>query len=573
MQQGNALMIVMVLFVVIALAIGSGLIAPVIRANRIATNNLESKRSYFIAESGIEDVLYRLRTSKHVSTSEALVLGTQHTTTTITNLIGGNKKIEALGDVVNRNRMVTMVLTQGTGMSFNYGVQTGRGGVILGNNSQIIGNVYANGDITGSGSITETAVAANTSALTADQINDTPTTPASSINFRHTTTAQDFAQSFQITESAAINKVQLYIKKVGVPANAEVRIVSDTNGSPSTNDLIATPGTLSASSVTTSYGWVDVTFATNPTLYAGVTYWIIIDNSTNSASNYYTIAANTATYTTGAAQIGSYGGTWNTQTTDGYFKVYVGGLTSQINGVAVGTAGNGDAWAHTIVNSTVSNIKYCQVGTGCNTSRADPPPTDFPVSDANIATWKEEASTGATITGDYTPANNSTLGPKVITGNLNITNGQTVTLTGRVWVKGDVTLSNNSMIKLAASYGADDEVLVADGTILIRNNGAFAGSGTTGSYVMALTTSDCPTSASCSGDYAIDVSNNAGAVILNAQKGTIHLNNNAELIEATGETLLLDPNAIITYISGLSDMNFSSGPGGAWNISSWKETQ
>ncbi len=570
-------MIVIIFFLSITLTILVGIITPVVREFDISLSTYKSKQSYFVSESGIEDLIYRIRHNKQYGGSETLVLGSSTATTTITNLSSSKKEITTIGDDDSRQRKIDTVLSTGVGTSFNYGVQTGRGGISFGNNSSIIGNVYANGDLTGSGSVTGTAVAANSSALSADQLNDSPSTPTNSINFRNSSSTADFAQSFQVSTSSPINKVQFYIKKVGSPANATVRLVTDSSGSPSTNNLLSTQGTLSASSVTTSYGWLDIVFSDNPTLYPGNTYWIIIDNSSSSSSNYYTLGANDSVYTSGAPKVGNYAGSWSStspSTLDSYFSIYLGGLTSTINGIFVGSNGAGDAWAHTITGATVSGTKYCQVGTGCNTSRTDPPSKSFPISDANITSWKNDATSGGTISGDYSvSSSNQSLGPKEITGNLSVGNGKTLTITGTLWVHGNISLSNNSTIKLASSYGTDDGVIVTDGNISITNNGVFAGSGTTGSYLMALTTSDCPTSSNCSGSYAIDVNNNAGAVILNAQKGTIHLNNNANLIEATGETLILDNNATVTYQSGLADMNFSSGPSGSWNISTWKETQ
>lgn len=574
-QKGNALLMVMVLFIVVSLSIASGLIVPIIRSHRIATNNIESKKSYFFAESGVEDIYYRLLKRKQVSPSETLVMGDYETTTILTDIDQGDKKIESLGDVNNRNRKITTIITQGAGVSFNYGVHTGRGGLIMGSNSQIKGNVYSNGNISGAGIITETAVAANSAALVSDQANDIPATPSNSMNFRNTYSTQDFAQSFQVSTDSPINKIQLYIRKVGSPANATVRIVTDNNGSPSTNNILSPNGTLSASTVTTSYGWNEIVFPDNPMLYSGETYWLIIDNSSNSTTSYYVIGANDQGYVSGVAKMGRYGSSWSNPsptTLDSYFKIYLGGLTSQISGVTVGTTGARDAWAHTITGANVSGVKYCQVGTGCNTTRSDPPPTNFPVSDANIEQWKADAETLGTYSGNLTPANGATIQGK-ITGNLTIQNNVYVTLTGRLWVEGNITLTNNAGIKLPASYGTQDEIMISDGRIIIGNNAVFSNSGTTGSYIMALTTSDCPISSSCGGANAITVSNNAGAVILNAQKGTINVSNNAGLTEATAETLLLSNNSTVTYESGLANMNFSTGPGGSWNISSWKEVE
>jgi hypothetical protein len=90
---------------------------------------------------------------------------------------------------------------------------------------------------------------------------------------------------------------------------------------------------------------------------------------------------------------------------------------------------------------------------------------------------------------------------------------------------------------------------------------------------MIVTTSDCPISASCGGRYAMDISNNVESILVNAQKGTIRMSNNASAKGVTAHTLYLDNNAVVTYESGLANVNFSSGPGGSWDIISWKEIE
>lgn len=218
-NKGNVLMIVMVLFVALSLSISLGLVTPVINASRIAQNALESKRSYFMAESGVEDVLYRLRSSMSVSSSETLVLGAQETTTTVTDIQGGQKQIESLGDSQNRNRSITATVKQGAGVSFNYGLQVGQGGLDLAGSSGINGNVYANGNIHGTSSsfITGSAIAANSDALTTDQSNGTGT-PTASVTFGNATATQSIAQSFIVSDEVPLNKLQFYLLKTGSPS-------------------------------------------------------------------------------------------------------------------------------------------------------------------------------------------------------------------------------------------------------------------------------------------------------------------------------------------------------------------
>jgi hypothetical protein len=245
--------------------------------------------------------------------------------------------------------------------------------------------------------------------------------------------------------------------------------------------------------------------------------------------------------------------------------------------LTIGSGGVGGAEAYQVSDSVVAGTIYCQTGSGnnkaCDPARPIPPPLDMPISEGNIEQWKSEALAGGVINGDYIVGSSMSLGPKKIVGNLVVDGNKTLTLTGTLWVTGNVTVNNGARIKLSSSYGANSGALVADGRFSISNNSSFAGSGQTGSFIMTLTTSNCPISDSCGGLYAIDVSNNAGAVILNAQKGSIHMNNNASVKEITAYKIIFDPNAIINYEQGIANTNFTNGPTGGWTIKSWAEVE
>lgn len=586
-QQGNALLFVMVFFVAISLSVAAGLVAPVIRANRVATNNLESKRSYFVAESGVEDVLYRLKHARQVSASETLVLGTQSATTTVTDISGGGKQIESFGDVNDRNRTVTVTVRQGVGVAFNYGVQVGQGGLTMTGSSGINGNVFANGDITGTSSsfITGSALAANSAALGVDQSNASGTTVDQV--FANATSSQDIAQSFAVAAEVPLNKVQLYLKKISTPSNATVYIVADNAGTPSTTTLAQ--GILSASSVGTSYGWVDVLFTTNPTLQTGTTYWLVVDAGA-SATKYYVSGVNLDGYSSGIAKIGQYGGSWNAltpSTYDLYFKLYTGGQTgriygsslSQWNQLHVGTSGDGVASAQAVDYTSVTGSLYCQSGTGnnkaCTTTQAVPTEQPWPISDSNINTWKDEALAGGTSTGNISIGGTSTqnLGPQKIVGNLTVGASGILNVTGTLWITGDLIVNGAGRMRLASAFGSGSGAVIVDGRITIGGSSPVTGSGTTGSYITLVSLSDCPISSSCGGSNAIDISGAAGAVVVVAQNGTVAFSGSGSAKSATGYAVSLSGATTVTYETGLANMNFTSGPGGSWDIASWKETE
>ncbi|MBX4181334.1 hypothetical protein KW807_00520 [Candidatus Parcubacteria bacterium] len=257
---------------------------------------------------------------------------------------------------------------------------------------------------------------------------------------------------------------------------------------------------------------------------------------------------------------------------------FVAGPAGSITNLAIGTGATANAYAHTIQNSTASGFMYCQVGSGnnkvCNTSQPDPEPIGLPISDDIISSWKNDASLGGTITGNTTISTPTNMGPKKIVGNLTVSS--TLTLTDTVYVTGNLILNIGSGVKLASSYGAGSGVIIADGYIIINNGVIFQDSGTTGSYILLLSTSNCDvsiTTSPCFSNNAIDVSNNSNISIVNAQKGTIYFSNNASVREAVGNKIELKNNVGIDYGSGLVNAGFVSGPTGGWIVQSWKESE
>ncbi len=588
------MLISVVFFLFISLAIIAGLTSPTVRMFKSSIVNLNSKKSYFLSESGSEDALYRILTNKTIGTSEVLSLDGNSTTTSISTLFGNSKQITSLADVLGFQRKTLVSMTSGAGVAFNYGLQVGNGGMNLGGGSTVNGNVYSNASINSiSATINGTAVAADSPSLGIDQRNDTPSTPTSSIDFR-VSGAQDFAQSFQVGSTSQINKIQFYVKKVGSPGDATVVLVADNAGSPSTVSIPIGSISLAAASVSTSYGWVDLTFTSNPSLMTNTTYWLVLDNNTQNASNYYVMAANTdSSYSAGTAKVGSYSGSWTATSLDSYFKIYTGGVQALIGGagyvggVQIGTGGTGDAWANTVRGASVSGRLYCATGSNnnkaCNTTHGIPPLVDMPFTEQNITDWKNTASAGGIITGatkcpgGSTGGNcivnyaGATFGPGKITGNLTVNGGGTLTISGTVWVVGTVTLTGGGKIRLPAGYALNSETIISDSYIDIAGGGSL-GSGNASSYLFIVSTSRCPYDTYCSGHNAIHVSGGAGAIAVDAENGNVLIDGGATLKAAVGNSMTISGGSTVNYDSGLASPSFSNGPSGGWTIGSWAES-
>ena len=570
-KKGYAGTIYLFFFTAASLSLITGIVGPAGVMSRVSTQTVNSKESYYASESGIEDVVYRLKNGMDTSSTETLTVGSSSATTTVTDLTGSTKRVSSVGDKNNLNRKIEVDVETSDGVAFNYGIQVGQGGFVLSNNSGVVGNVYSNGNITGSSGayITGSAYAANSPSLSADQSNNSPSTPTNNITFSDSSSNQDIAQSFTVSAEAPLNKIDLYIKKVGSPSNITLRVTTDNSSKPSTTTLSS--ATLSASLVTTSYGWVSTTFSSGVLLTPGTTYWIVLDASTGNSTKNYVIGGNN-TYAGGSGKIGQYSGTWNNTSPSGldlYFVLYTGGTNSSISNVTVGASG-GDVNAYTATGVTANGNLYCKSGSGnnksCNTSQALPSSTGFPISDGQITEWKNAASDGGTYNGNYTiNSTSASLGPIKINGNLTVTNNGVLTVTGTIWVTGTISFSNNATVKLSSGYGSSSGMIISDGAQTLSNNVVFQGSGTSGSYIMTLSTS--------SSSSAISISNNARAVIAYAPNGTIAFSNNAGAKEAVAKTISLGNNAVITYDSGLASVDFISGPSGSWAISSWNEVE
>jgi len=609
-ENGQTLVLVLIFIGVISI-ISMAFLGYVQTSRLVTQRSYNTARAMNVAEAGINKTLWCLNhlgsCSNNNNLDEDLAEG-QHISTTVTP-INQDYTVLSTGTVGGVEKKVKVTVTKQateTGAEFFYGVQVGAGGLTMDNGSHVEGNVYSNGTITGSPGtsayITGDTVVAGGTALTPDQTQLT-TTLDYSFGCRNNC-SQDLAQSFKPATTEVINKVRLYLKKVSTPGNFNILICEDNGNKPKTTDCAT--GEILANQVTTSYGWIEVSLNTNPILNQGQTYWIVFDAGQND-SKYYQTKYDNSGYANG---FGLYNisnwdsGSWNNLGGDFAFQTLMGGVITKIDKMLVGCTdnnpdhcsnvncntptGSADASAHQILNSlikcdayyandpadiqgtTVKGVKYNRTSVPPNLS--DPPPEDMPISDTQISQWKTELGAGDTIYGDYILDGIgaiASLGPTKITGNLTITNKAKLTVTGSIWVVGNVTFDNLSQISLATSYHTNSGLIMADGKITISNNCEFFGSGEEDSYIMVLSTNNSKDLTS----PAIKIDNNAEAVIFYASQGLVNVKQNALLREVTAYQLHVSEGAAVLYESGLANAKFTHGPGGIWVIKSktWQE--
>jgi hypothetical protein len=212
-----------------------------------------------------------------------------------------------------------------------------------------------------------------------------------------------------------------------------------------------------------------------------------------------------------------------------------------------------DAYFQTILNSTVDGIS--------NPGTADPPPKVFPLSDANIQDWKNQAAAGGSVNGDITNCV-STLGPKKINGNVLFNSNCNTIVNSPIWITGNLTLNSNNDLRLNSNYGSTSGIIIVDGQVILGNNNKLEGSGIGSSILMVLSNYDSRTN----GISAIVVNNSGNNGVYYAKNGIIEPGNSNSYTELTAWGIKLINNSVLNYKTGLSSTLFSSGPTGAFSV-------
>jgi hypothetical protein len=253
----------------------------------------------------------------------------------------------------------------------------------------------------------------------------------------------------------------------------------------------------------------------------------------------------------------------------------VAGATNKIENMSIYM----DAYANTISGSAIGgkayyNINFSNTATEKFPNSPDPAPSTMPISQETIDNWKSAAQAGGVLNGNQTINSPTSLGPKKINGNLTV--NDTLTLTGVLWVTGNITAGNGVTIQLDQSYGANSGMIIADsetdkvnyGKIDVENNVILKGTSNVKSFMLMISTNI----ASSYSNPAIRTSPNSSAVVYYGLNGWVYLKNNAHVKSVVGKGLHIENNADVTYDSGLASANFVSGPGGVWVIApkSWE---
>ncbi len=258
------------------------------------------------------------------------------------------------------------------------------------------------------------------------------------------------------------------------------------------------------------------------------------------------------------------------------------------DGLIDGIHTTGNAYAHTINDSVIDKDAYYVTINGSLVSGVlhpgspDQATTTLPISDDQISLWENDAETGGIINSPcpYIINSSRTLGPKKITCDVEINGSPTLTLTGSVWVTGNITTKNTPIIKISSTLGNKSVSFIADNPsnrttsskISIQNSSVFQGSGSAGSFIFMISQNNSAETGG--GENAIEVANSsAGDLVVYSNHGQISIQNSVSLKEVTAYKINLKNSANVEYDIGLPSVIFSTGPGGGFGVSTWREIE
>jgi hypothetical protein len=596
-QTGQTIILALIVLTIVIVGV-LVMISGSFTAKQNSRYTLDSLDAANIAEAGIDKAVASLNKTAGQYTGENETQLGNGTYVVKVNPIDANAfQVEATGFIPNAanfksKRTVSLRVERGDGMSFSYGVQVGDGGFSMSGGARINGSVYSNNDINISGGsiITGDAFVAGGAQPTADQ--QATCTPPNCGDYQFgkiisSNSVLDVAQSFRPSSTITISKIAVNVKKIGSPTSISVKILGDNNGKPNKND-IRTSGTLNPNLASSQYGYIEVGLVPLPTstLIANNLYWIVLDTNTNGdSSNYWIWQYDLLNgYTSGSSAWSpnwqaNGQPVWNSINGDLLFKTYMGGKINKIAGVGSSTI-SGNAYANTLTGDNPSALQIgldayyqtesgirvrgqaCTTNSYCHPNSPDLQPLPLPVSEANIAEWKALAD-DVVQTGDLNiqwPCT-TTLEKKKYVGNVTIGGGCAIQIDTPVWITGNLTLGGGASVKLKSSYGASSGIIVVDGVTSLAGGSTLKGSGTSGSYMMIISTNTNLVS-----PYAISINGGNSSSILYAPYGAIYLSGGSNLREASAYKVVMDGGAILTYETGVANPFFSSGPSGSFSV-------
>src|SRR3989344_9385756 len=111
LESGQVMLTMVVFFMFASMVVVFGVINPILKQVEVSKNLVISKESYYLSNSSLEDVFYRLKNNKSVGTTETLSLNSATATTVTINTPTGKQIISTANKNNNIRKMQTNVIS------------------------------------------------------------------------------------------------------------------------------------------------------------------------------------------------------------------------------------------------------------------------------------------------------------------------------------------------------------------------------------------------------------------------------------------------------------------------------
>lgn len=165
-SQGQIVLLALVFFGVFA-AMTAGSVTLLTVSERAERVHIARVQAEALAEAGIDQAVYELDQNASYAGETGTALSPGTFDIAVSSIDSSTKQITATGHVPSgANPVATKIIRANVSIntsvvSFHYGVQVGQGGASMSNGSQIQGDLFSDGSVQGSGTITGSAVVAS----------------------------------------------------------------------------------------------------------------------------------------------------------------------------------------------------------------------------------------------------------------------------------------------------------------------------------------------------------------------------------------------------------------------------
>ncbi len=147
LNTGSVMIFTTLFFISISVVLLYGLSYVAAKNIKNIRNSLQGKISYYVAEAGMEDAIYRLKNGVLIYPNTSISVDNKYASLSFLDTGDGYTTLSSLASTSGYYKSIQAKLALANNVSFRYGIQSGTGGITLDNSSSVTGNVFSEGTL------------------------------------------------------------------------------------------------------------------------------------------------------------------------------------------------------------------------------------------------------------------------------------------------------------------------------------------------------------------------------------------------------------------------------------------